>query len=64
MHLCVIQSNRLDIEMRCSFKSVKLLYCRLLNNSISNLSVFLATFITPLLNSYAVILTQNSVDTR
>ena len=69
-------SNQIALILKCvdsvkskrSFKSVKVLYSRFLNNIISYLSVllciniFLTTYITPLLNSYAVMLTQvNSV---
>ena len=66
-------SNQIALILKCvdsvnskrNFKSVKLLYNGFLNNIISNLSVFLrlksylTTFITPLLNSYAVMLTRN-----
>ena len=57
-----------SVNSKRSFKSVKLLYNRFLNNIISYISVlfriFLTTYITPLLNSYAVMLTRNCDDTR
>ena len=59
-----------SVNSQRSLKSVKLLYHRFLNNIISYLSVlfrlkiFLETYIAPLLNSYAVMLTWNCDLTR
>ena len=66
-------SNQIALILKCVNSvtlNVVLLYYRLLNNSIIYVSVlfrikaFLVTFITPLLNIYAILLTRNSVDTR